>query len=216
MNYWVFVGMSFSIFFAAASGIARFRKIDPAFYPFIYITWIAAANEILSFCLAYNHLSNTPNNNIYILVEGLLIIWQFKKWNSFSGYKYGFTIASIYFIVTWFIEIHSIAALHQLHFYFQLLQAVVIVILSINMNNRLIISHGKTLVKNPVFIICTGYIIFFTFKILIEAFWLYKIKSSDAFLYAVFFIIACINVLVNLLFLIAVIWIPRKPQYISI
>ena len=216
MSYWVFIGLSFSILFAAACGIIRFKKTDPEYYPFIFCTWIAAANELLSFFLAQNKISNIPNNNIYVLIEGLLITWQFKKWGYLIKNNKCYGLLAAVLTGVWFYEMGNSEALPGLHFYYRLFYAVVIVSISININNRLIISHKKKLITNPVFLICTGYIIFFTFKILTDAFWLYKIKSSDAFLYAVYFIMAGINFLVNLLFLIAVLWIPRRPHYIKL
>lgn len=216
MLYWIIVTLSFSIFFAALAAAIRFKKIDPAYYPFIFCTWLASVNEVASFLLSYNHKSNVHTNNVYVLAEVLLITWQFKRW----GYAfkktlvYGLVILLI--VVAWIFETASAADSFGLHFYYRLCYAVMIVAISLNINKRLVTSHKQTLLKSPVFLICTGYIIFFIFKILTDAFWLYKIKSSDAFLYALYFIMAAVNCFVNLLFLIAVLWIPRKPHYISL
>jgi len=215
MLYWIIVTLSFSIFFAAVAALIRFRKIDPAYYPFVLCTWLASVNELTSFLLSYNGMSNLPTNNIYVLAEVLLITWQFKRW----GYAfkqdlvYG-AVAGIC-ILAWVYETVRSADSFGIHFYYRLFYAVVIIGVSLHINKRLT-SHKESLLKSPVFLICTGYIIFFTFKILTDALWLYKIKSSVAFLYGLYLIMAIINCFVNLLFLIAVLWIPRKPHYISL
>lgn len=215
MIYWVFVFMSFSVCIAAVIAVLRYRKMDPAFIPFILCIWVAGINEVISFLLAQNGLSNIANNNIYILAEGLLILWQFKKWDLFYRLQYLWVTLNIMLVITWIYEIHSWQSLQSLHYYYRLLCAVIVIICSINFNNRLIISHTKTLLKNPAFLISTGYIIYFTFKILTDTYWLYKTDSSHSFLYAVYYIIAWNNLAVNLIFIIALLWIPRKPNYIN-
>ena len=85
MNYWLVVIFSFSIIIAATIGWVRFRKINPAYYPFIYCIWLAFLNEILSFIFAQTIRDNSVNNNLYALAESLLIVWQFRNWGIFKN-----------------------------------------------------------------------------------------------------------------------------------
>ena len=43
------VVFSFSIAIAAIIGWIRFKKINPAYYPFVICIWIGLLNEILSY-----------------------------------------------------------------------------------------------------------------------------------------------------------------------
>jgi hypothetical protein len=215
MNYWVIALLSFSVFIAAVIAAVRYPRMDPVFVPFTWCIWIASLNEMTSFLLSYNGFSNIPNNNIYILLEGMLILWQFKKWKMFNGVKHLPFFMAVVLGGTWLYEIHNLETLNGLHYYYRLLYATMVVICSININNRLIISHNNKLVTNPTFYICTAYIIYFTMKILTDTYWLYNPKSSTAFLTAVFYSMALNNLVTNLLFTIAVLWIPKKPDYIT-
>jgi hypothetical protein len=206
--------MSFSIFPAGIAAAARFNKSGPVFYPFIFCTWLACINEILSYLLSRQGISNVANNNIYILAEVLLINWQAKRWNLYQGFNRLYLAVQALCLVAWFYDIHSIDSLQQLHFYSRLVFGVVIIISSIHISTGLIFSAGKQLTGNPAFLVCTGYILFFILKILVDALWLYDPGNSVAFRAAVYAILAWVNVFVNLLFLTAIICIPPKPRFI--
>jgi hypothetical protein len=215
MNYWTLVILSFSVFITAVLAALKYRRMSPDFLPFALCIWIASVNELVSFLLSYNGYSNLPNNNIYILLEGLLIVWQFKKWKLFRHLRQLPAILALLLAGLWLYEIHSLATLNALHYYYRIFYAALVVICSINISNRLIISHHR-LVKNPIFYICTAYILYFTVKILADTYWLYNPESSAFFLTAVFYSLALNNLVTNLLFTLAVLWIPKKPDYITL
>jgi len=66
---------------------------------------------------------------------------------------------------------------------------------------------------DAVFILCTGFIIYFTFKALIQAFAIYGFSRGNSFLLNIYIIMIYLNFLVNLLYLYAVLWIPTKIKY---
>lgn len=213
MIYWISVYTSFTVCIAALIAIFRFRKIDPLYLPFVLCICIGAINEIISFAIAQNGYSNMANNNVYILLEGMLILWQFKRWRML--HQYTFFIIAVILCGTWLYEIHSWYSLQTLHYYYRMLYAAVVVICSISFNNRLIISHQNKLIMNPGFIICTGYILYFTLKMVCDTWWLYSVKGSTEFLTVVFLTMIGSNFISNLLFTLAIIWMPRKPAYIT-
>ena len=213
MIYWISVYMSFTVCIAALIAAFRFSKIEQTYLPFILCIWIAGLNEIISFIVAQNGYSNIANNNIYILLEGMLILWQFKKWQMLE--QPVFIVIAALLSGTWLYEIHSWQTLQSLHYYYRLFYAAVVVVCSISFINRIIISHINKMVTNPGFIICTGYILYFTLKMVCDAWWLYNPESSTEFLTAVFFSMTGSNFITNLLFILAIIWIPRKPDYIT-
>ena len=213
MISWISVYLSFAVCIAALLAAYRFNIIDKLYLPFVLCIWVGAINEIVSFTLAYNGYSNSANNNIDILLEGLLILWQFKKWGMMPQTL--FFILGLLFLCTWFYEIHSFSTLQSLHYYYRLLYGSVVVICCISLNNSFIISHHNKMVTNPAFLICTGYVLYFTLKIICDAWWLYSPTSSTEFLTVVFLSMIITNFLTNLLFILAILWIPRKPNYIT-
>lgn len=215
MNHFQILILSFSILIPAIVGVARIRKIDNTLYPFIFCIWIAALNEILSAVLTSFQINNASNNNIYLLIEALLIGWQFKNWGLLSFYKHAFRVYILVVISGWLLETSFLSELHVIKSGFRIIWSFLIVLMSIHINNKLIYHHRGRLLRSPVFFIGTGLIFYYSFKIFIEAFLLYGIAAGPAFYKSLFVILAWINLFTNLLFAYAILCIPKKIYYIE-
>jgi hypothetical protein len=88
--------------------------------------------------------------------------------------------------------------------------------MSIHVCNRLVFSFSGDLLKSPVFLICNAFTIYFTYKILVEVFWIYGLNTTKSFRTDVYIILTWINALTNILYSIAMICIPKKPRYIEL
>jgi hypothetical protein len=215
MQYDIFVFFSYSIVIAAIIGGVRFRKIDPAFHPFVFYTWLASLNEILSYIISEQGNSNVFNNNIYVLAEAFLITWQVKKWGIFYNNKGYYKALQSLLVVIWFYELFKLNDPSKIHYYFRIFYSAIVVIMCMHITGKLLFAYTRPVYKNAQFLICLGYIFFFTFKILVETFWLLGIDNTDTYLYGVYSLIAWINLFVNFIFIIALLWIPLKPNYIT-
>ncbi|HMG68058.1 MAG TPA: hypothetical protein VK588_10240 [Chitinophagaceae bacterium] len=205
---------SLSILIAAVIAIFRSGNSDNIYYPFFALIWIATLNEILSIILVNSGSGVNINNNIYVLAESLIILWFFKKVGTVLSNYLVFLIISISFILFWVTENFIISKITFISSYFRIYYSFVIVILSITTVNHLIVTQNKLLLKLPVFLISVGFIIYFTYKILVEAFWIYGLNDSPDFRSNVYAILVWLNLFVNLLFALAILWIPRKREYI--
>jgi len=204
---------SFSILIAAAISWVRYKKIDPQFTPFIICISVAVCNEMISFIITRLHYTTAYNNNSYVLLEALLITWQFKNWGLFSRSRYLFIMLMLAIPMGWVIENLLVFRLSQVSSYFRISYSYLIVMMSINIMCSLIISYRDKLLRSSVFLICLGFVIYFTNKILFEAFWLYGLNAGSEFRNNVFIVLTWINLIVNLIYAVAVLWIPKKPLY---
>lgn len=216
MNHNQIVLFSSTILLAAIIAFIKFNKIERSFYPFLILTWVASLNEIASLIVSMLGYSTVLNNNIYVLAEALLILWQFKEWQIFSSYTNTYRLMNTTLILVWFFENYNITALGKLTNHFRLIYSLLIVVLSIHLNTRLVFNYKKNLVASPVFLICSGFTIFFTCKILIEVFWMYGLNTSVSFRNNVYIILIWINGLINILYSVALLCIPAKPRYIKL
>ena len=213
MNHTQVVLFSATILFPAIAGIIKFRNIEKLYYPFIIYLWVATLNEIISYFISLLGYSTTLNNNIYILAESLLILWQFKEWEIFQSYKKGYALLALALVAVCLFDNSNIESLGSITNPFRLFYSFMIVLMSIHINNRLAFTYKKNLLKSPVFIICCGFTIYFTYKILVEVFWIYGLNSTRNFRTDVYIILTWINALINILYLVALICIPKKPHY---
>jgi len=205
--------LSFCILFPALAGLIRFAKISPVFHPFIYCIWIGVFNECLSILIIKSGHSNAVNFNIYMLVESFFFLWQFKNWKFFENHKHSFSILLGVICFAWLLETVIIFKVTSFSSYFLITYSCMLSLMSINLLSRLILTERGSLLKNPVFIICIAFIIYYTFSVLSEAFWVYGLNESKDFRLNVSNISVFTNLLANLLYTFAIIWMPNKQRF---
>ena len=209
----VVVLLSFSVLIAAVIAFANFSKIRSIYYPFIYVIWLASLNEIITYILYKNGMYNIINSNIYCLLEALLLLWFFKNIGCFQLYKWMVHVLGITFIISWFVDNFVINQFgKEYSSWFILVYSFPVVLLSINAINRLLIRE-RELLRNPTFLICIGFIVFFTYRIVVEVFWVYGLAASLTFASKVYDILSIINLLCNLIYALAILWMQKKQAF---
>lgn len=204
---------SLSILFAGIVAIVRFRKINKIYHPFLYLVWLACFNEILNLVFLANKLPVAVNNNIYVLLESLLILWFFKNMLFLNKKSSLFLAACIFLLALWTYENMLEGKIYSISSYFRICYSFIIVLLSITTINKLLSTVRRKISSNSVFLICTSFIIFFTFKILVETFWLYGVSLTRNFQVIIYNIIIYINLFTNLVFALAILWMPKKQIF---
>lgn len=200
-----------AIFIAAILGIIRFRKIDKIFYPFIYLCWLAALAELLSHQTLYPKPYNVYVFNIYSIGEYTLITWLMLRWRVIS--LTAFRIILIGLSLAWITEFIIFGRITQGANYFNILYALVIVMMSVRcLGWRLMVERGN-LIKSPYVIICSAFILYFTTAAIVAAFWMYGTYGSIDFVGAVVDFHYIVNLVANLTYAIAILCMPRKDPF---
>lgn len=174
------------------------------------MTWLACFNEVLSELLIYRHHFTLINNNIYVLLESILLADFFRRTGSFRQYPKQFYFLISIFFTFWISENFIFGTISQVSKYYRIFYSAIIIILSINLINRLILSYRKRLQYHVDFILCCAFITYFTFKFLIHAFLIYGLYSSKSFVINIYNIMTWINLVVNLLYAVATLWMPKR------
>lgn len=154
-----------------------------------------------------------PSTNIYSLAEILLITWQFVNWNFFKDPKTGMGL-SLLFICVYVADIFFLPRLHNYTPYFNIICSLVLVIMSILTINKVILEENKSLVKSATFLICIAFIIHFTNLALVEIFYIYGLTQGITLADRIYDIFQVMNLVTNLIYALAIIWIPRKYSLI--
>lgn len=209
--------LSQSILIAFIIGIVRYRKIDPAYYPFLYYTGAAVLMEILAriFTLYERPDLHLPALRIYSFVEFCLFTWLFHNWGLFNRRKaVFFTLLGIFFIL-WVISSFFIHSVNEQNFSFLILYSFALIFFSVNTFNKVVVHERGNIFRNPKFLICLGIIIFYTFFTLVNVTSLsvFKQNVSRSFRVNLQQINVYTNFLVNLLYAVAILWIPRKQNF---
>ena len=211
---------SLSIGFAVIIGIVRFRRIDSSYYPFIYNVIVSLVVEILNRILT---VTGHPQAfilvlNIFSYIDFFLFLWLFHNWGLFNRKKSTFiSIASIFFI-EWLSENILLTGFIKHNLYFFILYAFALIFFSVNTFNKMVVHERSSIFRNPKFWICLGIIIFYSFFIVVvtTGLSLFMHNVSKEFRRGLWSISVYSNLLVNLLYAVAVIWIPRKKNFTSL
>lgn len=202
----------FSIAIAAIIGLVRFRHAAVAYRPFFYIVWLGLLNHTVSLLSVYYFRSNAINGNIYVLIESLLYIWLFRNWGTFTKSKQLPLLLGAALVGVWLIDNLILHLPTTANAGFRIVNAFVMVFLSIEQLTRLITAFRQDLRHNGLFLICCGVLVYYSYKAVIEVFFLVKTNGSLDLMYNIYAIMVYINCFVNLLFAWAIQWIPKKNQ----
>jgi hypothetical protein len=202
---------SYSISIAVIIGLIRLPVIHRSYHPFILIIVLSLINEVVSHVLIYYSKSNAINTNLVGPVDALLWLWQFRRWNIIGQFIQVTT--SIMLLSIWVTENIFLGKINTFSSVYAIAFSYVIVVFSIRQASNQVIRRQENLLINAKFLICCGSILFFTFRILIECFYLQGAQASNRFLSNVFGILALINLIVNLLFAMAALWIPVRQKF---
>ena len=197
---------SFSVIVAVLLSFFILQKADKRFLPFILLLYAGLVAEVINYYMANNSVST----NIYALFEVLLITWLFTNWNFFKDPKIGIWLSIIFFCI-YIADILFMPRLNQYTPYFNVISSLAIIIMSVLTINKVILEENKSLVKNSIFLICIAFIIYFTNLALVEIFYIYGLtQQSVNFANKVYSIFQVINLITNLIYALAILWIPRK------
>jgi hypothetical protein len=205
--------LSMTVLFPFISGLVRVRTISRLYRPFLLLIATGVLTEIISRITINYFRNNNVVINIYSLTECLLIIAQFYYWRYHSRTRRWYPYFGILCIGIWiwenlfyrdgFIEVGSI---------FRVSEAFILVILSINEINYLLINDNKSLLKNARFLICAGFLIYFLYQILLEGSIYISTQQQGSITNKIIEVSSYINAFVNIIYGIAVWYIPKRTS----
>lgn len=210
-----FFVLSMTILFPFISGLVRVGKISRLYRPFLLLIATGVLTEIIN-RITINYLrSNNVVINIYSLTECLLIIAQFYYWRFHSRTRRWYPYFGILCIAIWIWEnLYYRDVTTEVGTIFRVSEAFILVILSINEINYLLINDNKNLLKNARFLICAGFLIYFLYQILLEGSIYISTQQTGGITNKIIEVSSYINAFVNIIYGIAVWYIPKRTSLV--
>lgn len=212
MSYTANVLLSYSIFITAVIFLVRRRWLPAEFQPLGLLILVGSINELISTVVTFSGGYTSANNNVYQLLEALLLLTLFRKWGAISNDRTLFYIGFITICTGWLLEI-LLAGFKQYLVFFSIVYSFGVVFFSIRFMNAQHLSPALLPVKKSVLLICSCFIVYFSCRILLDSSWYLGLKYSTSFQWAVFFVMSFINCITNLCYALAILWIPPKQKY---
>lgn len=213
MNLYLDYFSNFAIFIGAVIGYLRFQRIHPAYHPFLYLLWTGSIVKILSLVVELSDYNSVIILNINNLVEALFATWLFHRWFLFDRNKSLYPSFQFTLFAIWLLDLVFISGFFEMNSWFRIVYSFVLILLSINMINRLLFRERIILVRSSAFLICSGFIIFYTLMALTEVFNVYGLQLSFAFRMMIKNMLLSANFLCNLIYVLAILCMPRRQAF---
>jgi hypothetical protein len=209
--YYVSLLSAFSIVVPFTAAISRIKTLGRKYRPMVILLTVGLFNEIVSSIGAQLFKNNALNGNIYVLIEYLLIIWQFQRLNGDLSRTFKITIISIG-VGIWITDNFILHTLAQNNSIFRMLSSLCVVYLSMDKANQLLFFNGPLLSKNTDLLICCGFFSYFLLKTYVEVFNVFTMPVKWTFYENLWGILAIINLLTNILLTLAIICFRQKQE----
>ena len=207
-------------------GVFRWKRIDERFYPIIAIMGVAFVNELFRFFQLLNYVGklgwslglSLMGYNLYVLIISFLYVILFKNLGVFTNRKKLFQIILAVFFIFWLTD-HFLLPGHSIHGttkFFRIFYSFILSLLAIQKINILIVTEKKSLINNPAFLICICMLFYFLPYIVTECITLLIKSTTLEFQKAVYKFRKISNIVIYLIYTLAVIWIPPKRQFIQL
>lgn len=213
MTYLASALLSYTILIPLVVALVRVHKIRTSYFPFLVLLLLAFTTEVASEISLRLTRENTAISNIYSLLEIGVILWQFHAWGFLRRRRALLTVLAALSFITWITENIGYGRL-ETHFCSAtvFLNSLIVVFLCINEINALIASYSGTLLRNARFLICLGLMTISIYSLITEGTLL--IDPQNAVIdWPIFYIFSITNAIVNVVYAIAVFFIPVRDDY---
>ncbi|MBS1598921.1 MAG: hypothetical protein JST75_11915 [Bacteroidetes bacterium] len=205
-----------SIWIPIIIGLVRFKTIKEELQPFFWTLVAGLFTEVSSFIIISNkaYASNAIPSNIFVVVEWILLSYQFHIWGFLKKRKRLFYLLLTIPTLIWVIENLVFGKITAFSPYFRILYSFLLTLMSITEINFKITHDNKNLFRNPRFIICIGFILFFVYQLLYE--WSYQVslvEEPSKFTSIIISLFTYMDAATNIIFGIAFLVIPRHKEY---
>lgn len=209
--YYVTLISACSVACPVAATLVRFKRMKCKYLPLTLLMGLAAVNEMISIFSSCRGTFTSVNGNIYVLIEFFIIVWLFQRLCSGLSRKFLITIA-VTGLIVWIADNLVVNSLHSNNSLFRMLASFVIVFLSMDKINQAVLSGGFVQTSRADLVLCSGFLVYYTYKAFVEAFHLFPLHPDKSFYIILWIILGIINMIVNALFTIAILCISTKKR----
>src|SRR5688500_4696146 len=185
--------------------ISKFKSINRTYFPFLLFLWLSALTDLICNLFQKSYIP-IYSVNIYYLFESLLFLWQFNKLKIFKN-NYWPNFLAIAFIIFWAVEFLLLIQTNyysRKYFaisYFCCFYTLLFTIFSINKICHLGTFREIKLTTNPVFFICSAFILYYTYSCIMSVFWMPNLKVTiTPFYYNVYSLMYVIIFICNFIY----------------
>jgi hypothetical protein len=209
--YHVTLYSAYSMACPVAATLVRFRRMKSKYLPLTILIGLGAVNETISIFSSCHRSYTSVNGNIYVLLEFLCIVWLY--FHLCSGLSKKFLITTAFLgLALWTADNIIVNSLHSNNSLFRMAASFLIVFLSMDKITQAVLAGGLVETSRSDLLLSAGFLVYYTYKAFVEAFHLFPLHPDKSFYIILWVILGIINMIVNLMFALAILCISRKTH----
>lgn len=208
--------VSLLVLFPTIICCAKYNRMQRNYRPFAIFILGGLLAEVISYYLAWKFRTNTVWLNVYVLFESLVLVYQFHRWGFLSKKKQLFIAVMAVMVVLWLSDNFFIGTISRNNKYYLIVYSFFLVLLSIREINQDMMQGAKMSDDSARLIICIGFMVFFTFSVVREAFAVFNTGVSLSTEHRVFLVITIPNMVSNTLYGFGAFYIPKEQRWENI
>jgi hypothetical protein len=156
--------------------------------------------------------------NVFCYLELFFYSWLFHLWGLFNFRNRVLVSVIVVFFIAWVVLGFVSGGITKPNFYFKIIYAMTLLFFAVTGFNKFVIPERAAIYKNPKFWILTGMIIFYSFYLIIQSanLSIFGMNTSGGFRRGLYNIVSYSNLIVNLMFAIGALCIPRKKNFTTL
>ncbi len=202
---------AFSIVFPIVTAYWKRRSIGRKYFLLIVLLIIGGLNDVASYFIIKMKSNNTFNDNIYQLIEFILLVWLLRRWPSERKNRFHLVIMIIG-VSAWITDNCIYHTPFDNTSVYRLVCAILIVFVCIDQVNHVLLSRHNSINTSDL-LICGGLILYHLYAAFIESLQLFPVHLGRPFYMRLWVIHCCLSILTNILISIAFICHRSKPSY---
>lgn len=206
--------LGLAIGIGAIGSLFRVRSTDPTFYPFYFFLWAGFIHESGDWLLVSQGYITAWNDNVYALVSVMIGIWQFWEWGLWRNRDWVYLVLLTVLGLCWLVESCIRLDERSMNSWFLLISSLSMVLMSIWWISVLFYREDGILIRNPAFLICFGFLVFYSVFILVESTWVNGLIGRPGVYRVVYSILGWVKLVTSIVFGIAVKWVPISKAHI--
>jgi hypothetical protein len=210
--YYLFRLLNYLIIISVVISLFRVKKIEKKYLPFFIFLWLFLLNEVVTDVLIFYFRSNAINSNIYFLVTPVVVLYQLYLLFLHKPSKRVLSFLLVLLVLFWSYENFIYSSIWNFNTYTAIIQYILIIVFSLQVLSQHLSSETKDEAINLVFLLCGIFLLKYTLSLIIEIFWIFEINSSNSFLINLYRIVSYLNLLLNFVYPLAVLWVPKKKE----
>ena len=208
--FFIYLG---TLTFLAIAGWLMYAKTPTRYRPVIYYTWALFGMSVIE---AFFHLRGIPAKvygQVDAFVDISLVALLAWRWDVFKLRSAGFWIVAVLLVAARVTEQLLPRGENPALSWFDVASYLIIVLIALALLSKTIINGERPLLKNPIFLFCTGLIFFYALTSFFDISMLIVMRSGTDSLYKVLYGPLALGIFTNIIYLRSLLCIPLKKNY---